>query len=152
MSRSARWLTLPKLSISLNCGERWRRPTGLQKTVLFQRALPLWCRWRESLEGVWVGAPRPNRVPDILGNFLKALRGETQSLEGRSYTSAITITGATCQVNCFYCYQMSLHPRQDFQRVLRWMGTSGYPLFYKGCYDRHLSCSSFIIQEKFLRA
>lgn len=144
-------VTLPKLKVSLNYGERWRRPNRLQKkTVLFWRALPLWCRWRESL-GRGVGwATKARQGSWHSWELPESLERGDQSLEGRIHPSAIP--GATRQVNCFYCYQMSLHPRQDFQRVLRWMGTSGYPLFSKVCYDRHLSCSSFVIQEKFLRA
>lgn len=37
-------------------------------------------------EEAWVGVgwdpPRPDRVPDILANFLEALRGEPQPVEG----------------------------------------------------------------------
>lgn len=42
--------------------------------------------WVERKPGWRVGwdSARPDRVPDVLGNFLKALRGEAQSLEGQS--------------------------------------------------------------------
>lgn len=47
---------------------------------------------------------------------------------------------------------MSLHPRQDFQRFLRWMGISGCPLLSEVCYDRNLISSFFRIQEKILQS
>lgn len=38
----------------------------------------------KAWEGVWAGPPRPDRVPDILGNFLKALKGEINPWRGES--------------------------------------------------------------------
>lgn len=75
-------------------------------------------------EEAWVGVgwdpPRPDRVPDILANFLEALRGEPRSYPWRDRLPVgFGHPRAACPVNCFYCYQMSLHPRQDFQRFLR---------------------------------
>ena len=42
--------------------------------------------WVERKPGWRVGwdSRRPDRVPDVLGNFLRAVRGEAQSLEGQS--------------------------------------------------------------------
>lgn len=93
-------VTLPKLKVSLNYGERWRRPNRLQKkTVLFWRALPLWCRWRESL-GRGVGwATKARQGSWHSWELPESLERGDQSLEGRIHPSAIP--GATAKWTVF---------------------------------------------------